>query len=162
MIKTQSALLSMFSAPEASEVSFEPLAYSDRLRIRHPDDSSFALGPHMDGGSIERWEDDEYRSVYERIFKGRWEAFNAWEMGEYSKWFFYAIITDDSNREASDSKAGSISRPRKCTYPVSVVLVRYVRLTVGEDWAFSLLARLDFPVNNGPYRRYSARISENP
>ena len=27
-------------------------------------DSSFTLGPHVDGGSTERWEDAEYRKVY--------------------------------------------------------------------------------------------------
>jgi type 1 glutamine amidotransferase len=38
----------------------------------------------MDGGSIERWEDDNYRSVFESIINGRWEEFNPWELGEYS------------------------------------------------------------------------------
>ena len=27
-------------------------------------DTSFTLGPHVDGGSTERWEDEEYRKVY--------------------------------------------------------------------------------------------------
>jgi len=34
-----------------------PVSYYDRLRIRFPGDSVFALGPHIDGGSLERWED---------------------------------------------------------------------------------------------------------
>ncbi|KAK9246399.1 hypothetical protein V1506DRAFT_535444 [Lipomyces tetrasporus] len=34
-----------------------PLIYADRLRIRLPGDAQFTLGPHIDGGSIERWED---------------------------------------------------------------------------------------------------------
>jgi hypothetical protein len=38
----------------------------------------------MDGGSIERWEDEGYRSVYGKILEGRWEDFDAWEIGEYS------------------------------------------------------------------------------
>lgn len=58
-----------------------PLAYSDRLRIRHPGDTSFALGPHMDGGSVERWEESHYRSVFGKILEGRWEEFDAWQMG---------------------------------------------------------------------------------
>jgi len=33
------------------------MSYYDRLRIRKPGDSKFALGPHIDGGSLERWED---------------------------------------------------------------------------------------------------------
>ena len=36
-----------------------PLTYADRLRIRMPGDSKFTLGPHVDGGSLERWEDPE-------------------------------------------------------------------------------------------------------
>ena len=30
-------------------------------------DSSFTLGPHVDGGSTERWEDAEYRKVYRHL-----------------------------------------------------------------------------------------------
>ena len=36
----------------------------------------------MDGGSVERWEDPGYRSVYERILQGDWEGYDAWQMGE--------------------------------------------------------------------------------
>jgi hypothetical protein len=40
------------------------------LRIRQPGDSKFTLGPHIDGGSVERWEDDGFRSVFGNIFRG--------------------------------------------------------------------------------------------
>lgn len=52
-----------------------PLVYADRLRIRQPGDAQFALGPHQDGGSVERWEEDGYGKgeVYDSIFKGEWE-----------------------------------------------------------------------------------------
>ncbi|KAL1413606.1 hypothetical protein Q8F55_001381 [Vanrija albida] len=74
----QRALLSLFAGTPTASVSLSsPLTYADRLRIRHPGDSRFALGPHMDGGSIERWEDATYRSVYADILAGRWEAFDA-------------------------------------------------------------------------------------
>ncbi|KAJ4171803.1 hypothetical protein NW754_007398 [Fusarium falciforme] len=46
-----------------------------------PGDKSFNLGPHLDGGSLERWEDPEYRKCYTEILQGRWEehdAFNGW------------------------------------------------------------------------------------
>jgi len=83
MLKTQAALLSIFTAAPDCKVSLtSPLVYSDRLRIRNPGDAKFALGPHMDGGSIERWEDPTYRQVYEKILTGNWEEFDAWEMGE--------------------------------------------------------------------------------
>ena len=58
-----------------------PTAYADRLRIRQPGDAGFALGPHIDGGSCERWEEDGYGRgrVYDEIFKGHWQAYDPWE-----------------------------------------------------------------------------------
>ena len=61
-----------------------PLLYSDRLRIRHPGDTSFALGPHMDGGSLERWEPSGYgglNGTYASIFSGDWESYDPWDIG---------------------------------------------------------------------------------
>lgn len=83
MLKTQAALLSIFTASNANgSVSITaPLLYSDRLRIRRPGDAKFALGPHMDGGSIERWEDPDYRKVFEKILQGHWEEFDAFQIG---------------------------------------------------------------------------------
>ena len=49
------------------------ISYADRLSIRNPGDTLFSLGPHADGGSLERWEDPEYSKCYEPIFEGRWE-----------------------------------------------------------------------------------------
>ncbi|KAM6525831.1 hypothetical protein FALCPG4_011366 [Fusarium falciforme] len=81
MLKTQAALLSIFTAPPESDISLStPLAYSDRLRVKNPKDAKFALGPPIDGGSIERWEDPTYRQVYEKILAGKWEEFDVWEM----------------------------------------------------------------------------------
>ncbi|OKL61623.1 hypothetical protein UA08_03861 [Talaromyces atroroseus] len=56
-----------------------PLSYADRLRIRQPGDSKFTLGPHVDGGSLERWEDPEYSSVYSKILQGKWEEYDAFD-----------------------------------------------------------------------------------
>ncbi len=55
-----------------------PVAYADRLRIRQPGNAKFALGPHVDGGSAERWEKEGYGKggVYDRIFEGKWEDFD--------------------------------------------------------------------------------------
>lgn len=83
-LAVQRALLGLFSLGakgDDTEVSLAPLMYADRLRIRHPGDSRFALGPHMDGGSVERWEDPEYRAVYAKILSGQWEDYSAWEIG---------------------------------------------------------------------------------
>ena len=59
-----------------------PVAYADRLRIRQPGDTEFALGPHVDSGSCERWEEDGYGrgAVYDSIFKGHWEDYDPWDM----------------------------------------------------------------------------------
>lgn len=83
MLETQRFLMGFWhsSEPDALISPFHPLAYADRLRIRQPGYSGFALGPHIDGGSCERWEDDGYGlgQVYKRIFDGRWEEYDPWE-----------------------------------------------------------------------------------
>jgi hypothetical protein len=58
-----------------------PLAYADRVRVRQPGDAGFALGPHVDGGSIERWEPEGYGigGVYDKIYQGEWERYDPWE-----------------------------------------------------------------------------------
>lgn len=57
-----------------------PLSYADRLRIRRPGDAQFTLGPHVDSGSIERWEDPTYAKVYKEILEtGNWEAHDAYD-----------------------------------------------------------------------------------
>lgn len=40
--------------PEVAVDLTKPLTYCDRLRIREPGDSNFALAEHVDGGSLER------------------------------------------------------------------------------------------------------------
>lgn len=66
----------------ASPISItEPLSYADRLRIRQPGDATFALGPHIDGGSVERWEREGYGrgGVYDAVFEGAWERYDPWD-----------------------------------------------------------------------------------
>lgn len=81
MLKTQSFLTTLWhSSDPASEISTTyPLAYADRLRIRQPGDAKFALGPHTDGGSVERWEDPTYSKVYQKILDGRWEEYDPYD-----------------------------------------------------------------------------------
>ncbi|KAL7619368.1 hypothetical protein AAE478_009905 [Parahypoxylon ruwenzoriense] len=64
-----------------SAISMSPVSYADRLRIRQPGDTSFALGPHIDGGSVERWELNGYGcgGVYNKIFEGTWEDYDPWD-----------------------------------------------------------------------------------
>ncbi|KIW08993.1 uncharacterized protein PV09_00891 [Verruconis gallopava] len=81
VISAQCFLMSFWNASQRAEISLRhPIAYADRLRIRQPGDSSFALGPHMDGGSLERWEEGGYAlaQTYDKIFEGKWEEYDPW------------------------------------------------------------------------------------
>ena len=83
VIETQRFLMSFWhsSDPNAAVWTDKPVSYADRLRIRQPGDAGFALGAHVDGGSVERWEADGYGKghVYDKVFEGRWEEFDPWE-----------------------------------------------------------------------------------
>ncbi|KAK5289664.1 hypothetical protein LTR99_001630 [Exophiala xenobiotica] len=81
LLKAQSFLASFWhSSDPNSEISTTyPLTYADRFRIRQPGDAKFALGPHTDGGSLERWEDPEYSRVYQAIMRGRWEEYDPYD-----------------------------------------------------------------------------------
>jgi hypothetical protein len=83
MLATQRYLMSFWHSrdPNAQVSTEHPIAYADRLRIRLPGDAQFALGPHMDGGSVERWETEGYGlgGVYDKILEGKWEDYDPWE-----------------------------------------------------------------------------------
>lgn len=83
LIKTQKFLMSHWhSNRENALVSTQhPVTYADRLRIRQPADAGFALGPHIDGGSCERWEPEGYGrgGVYNSVYAGKWEEFDPFE-----------------------------------------------------------------------------------
>ena len=74
LVSVQRALCELWHASDpTTPVSLTtPLTYFDRLRIRNPGPSMFALDAHIDGGSIERWEDSGYRKCFSRILEGRW------------------------------------------------------------------------------------------
>ena len=62
-----------------NELIFDPnneLVYADRVRRREPGDSTLGLSPHCDAGSVERWIDKGYQSVYERIFSDDFENYD--------------------------------------------------------------------------------------
>jgi len=83
MLVTQSFLMSFWNSKDKDALlsAKYPLAYADRLRIRRGGDKGFALGPHVDGGSVERWEPDGYGKggVYDKVWQGKWEEFDSWE-----------------------------------------------------------------------------------
>lgn len=67
------------SDPNTEISTRNPVTYGDRLRIREPGDAKFTLGPHIDGGSLERWEDPEYSRVYTKILEGKWEEYDPFD-----------------------------------------------------------------------------------
>ncbi|KAI9508212.1 hypothetical protein F5148DRAFT_1275852 [Russula earlei] len=74
ILQTQRAILQLWHCTE-SEAKLSlvtPISYFDRLRMRQPGDRSFTLIPHIDGGSLERWEDPGFRACFRSIFEGRW------------------------------------------------------------------------------------------
>ncbi|TID26690.1 hypothetical protein E6O75_ATG01183 [Venturia nashicola] len=86
LLETQRFLMGFWKAGRESAISTQhPVAYADRLRMRQPGDASFALGPHVDGGSCERWEEDGYgwggdgNGVYGGVFRGDWEKCDLWD-----------------------------------------------------------------------------------
>jgi len=83
ILEVQKFMMSFWHSkhPAAPISTGHPVAYADRLRIRQPGDAGFALGPHVDGGSVERWEPNGYGlgSVYNEVFSGNWESFDPWE-----------------------------------------------------------------------------------
>ena len=85
LLNTQKALLSLWHSSTSFPASIDfttPLSYFDRLRIRTPGDRSFTLGPHIDGGSVERWEDTAFRRVWTKILGGGqsgWETFDPFD-----------------------------------------------------------------------------------
>ena len=53
--------------------------YADRIRRRPPGSTSLGLSPHVDGGSVERWLEENFRRVYRHVFSGNWRDYNAWD-----------------------------------------------------------------------------------
>ncbi|KAH7917897.1 DUF1479-domain-containing protein [Leucogyrophana mollusca] len=97
ILRSQKALLQLWhtSTPRSADFS-TPVVYFDRVRIRTPGDRSFTLGPHTDGGSVERWEDGMFRKVFGKILGGgEFDPFDAgWRM---------------------DAKHGLYHAPNQCT-----------------------------------------------
>ena len=53
--------------------------YADRIRRRPPGSESLGLSAHCDGGSVERWLDDNFRQVYRHVFSGQWRDYDAFD-----------------------------------------------------------------------------------
>jgi hypothetical protein len=53
--------------------------YADRIRRRPPGSASLGLSPHVDGGSVERWLDANFRNVYRHVFAGNWRDYDPFD-----------------------------------------------------------------------------------
>src|SRR5580698_5581651 len=65
----------LWKAESEGQRHFDPNevpAYADRIRRRPPGSASLGLSPHVDGGSVERWLDENFRKVYRHVFSGDW------------------------------------------------------------------------------------------
>lgn len=57
----------------------EAPVYADRLRRRPPQSASLGLSPHVDGGSVERWLEPNFRKVYRHVLSGDWQKYDAYD-----------------------------------------------------------------------------------
>ena len=53
--------------------------YADRLRRRPPGSESLGLSAHCDGGSVERWLEENFRKVYRHVFSGEWKQYDPFD-----------------------------------------------------------------------------------
>jgi hypothetical protein len=72
----------LWQAESQGRTHFDPEqvpVYADRIRRRPPGSSSLGLSPHVDGGSVERWLDENFRNVYRHVFSGHWREYNPFD-----------------------------------------------------------------------------------
>jgi hypothetical protein len=75
-------LNNLWQAESEGKRHFDPNevpVYADRIRRRPPGSASLGLSPHVDGGSVERWLDENFRKVYRHVFSGDWHKYNAFD-----------------------------------------------------------------------------------
>ncbi len=72
----------LWKAESEGRQHFDPTevpVYADRIRRRPPGSSSLGLSPHVDGGSVERWLDQNFRNVYRHVFSGQWREYDPFD-----------------------------------------------------------------------------------
>ncbi|KAG9225114.1 hypothetical protein CCMSSC00406_0007475 [Pleurotus cornucopiae] len=57
-----------------------PLTYADRVRIRPPGRWPNALPPHVDGATLERWEEPNMRLCFKDILSGDWRSHDPYDL----------------------------------------------------------------------------------
>ncbi|KAF8605002.1 DUF1479-domain-containing protein [Ceratobasidium sp. AG-I] len=80
VLATSAWLNTIFHAKETSAVSLSnTLDYADRFRMRDPGVQWAFHPPHIDGGSIERWEDPVFRKSFDSIIAGDWPKYDPFD-----------------------------------------------------------------------------------
>ncbi|SAL43228.1 dioxygenase [Caballeronia peredens] len=82
LTKTRVFLNRLWKSHSEGRVHFDPEhvpVYADRLRRRPPGSESLGLSAHCDGGSVERWLDDNFRRVYRHVFSGAWRDYDPFD-----------------------------------------------------------------------------------
>lgn len=72
----------LWTAESEGRMHFDPEnvpVYADRLRRRPPGSASLGLSAHCDGGSVERWLDENFRKVYRQVFNGQWQRYDPFD-----------------------------------------------------------------------------------
>jgi hypothetical protein len=82
LTRVRSFLNRLWLAESEGKRHFDPdtvPVYADRIRRRPPGSSSLGLSPHVDGGSVERWLEPNFRKVYRHVFAGDWRTYNPYD-----------------------------------------------------------------------------------
>jgi hypothetical protein len=82
LTRTRVFLNRLWRAESGGKQHFDPdrvPVYADRIRRRPPGSASLGLSPHVDGGSVERWLDPNFRQVYRHLLSGNWRAYDPFD-----------------------------------------------------------------------------------
>ncbi len=83
LTNTRVFLNNLWKSESEGRVHFNPNqvpVYADRIRRRPSGAASLGLSPHVDGGSVERWLEENFTKVYRHVFSGDWGKYDAWDV----------------------------------------------------------------------------------